>query len=157
MVGFLCSSVQHVRVTIVGPFCGQSKTVSHVYTESITFTFYSFSRSFSPNWLAARDNQATSGGENTSSHSFTTWNKLNQLQHQSCVFKSFFKAVLLYLGFIGGLMTRKLSTIECQGLTFLTGEATLANGDRLQDGDTCDVLTVWRLSIDARLRLVGLK
>lgn len=53
------------------------------------------------------------------------------------------------LGFIGGLVKGKLSAIEYQVLKLLSGEATLAtslaNGDRLQDGDTCDVLTVRRL------------
>lgn len=145
-------------MSVVGPFCGQSKTVSHVFTECITFT------------EALVQLQSTikaavwgkipayipflPGTSSTNDQSRAVEEDVEEEKGELCL-QELFLMLFPALGFIGGLMTRELSTMEYQLLERLTGEATLANGDRLQDGD--GVLTVWRLSIRARLRLVGLK
>lgn len=124
-------------------------------------------RSFSPTPLAARDTikapvwekipahiPLLPGTFSPNDHSRAVEEDVKEEKGELCLQEPL---LMLFpaLGFIGGLMTRELSTIEYQLLKCLTGEATLANGDRLQDGD--GVLTVWKLSMRARLRLVGLK
>lgn len=149
-------------MSVVGPFCGQSKTAFHVFTECITFTEALVQLHLQPDTITQSPVWEKipayipflPGTSSTNDQSRAVEEDVEEEKGELCL-QELFLMLFPALGFIGGLMTRELSTMEYQLLECLTGEATLANGDRLQDGD--GVLTVWKRSIRARLRLVGLK